>query len=112
MADRGWKRLARVIDEEREYLRLSWSALGRRSGLSARTIYDLRTGDREAYRPDTLDRLESAMWWEVGSVERVLAGRRPVRKADPDLARIQNAWRDLPLSVRRVLADVAELHRM
>lgn len=111
VADLGWKRLARVLDDEHTAQRLSWSALARRTGVSLRTVYDLRSGERTSYHPETLDRLETALGWETGSVERVLDGRDPRRKPDPDLARIHHAWRGLPPEVRRVLADVAENYR-
>lgn len=108
MADAGWRRLARVIEEEAAALRLSYPALARRSGFSVRTLDDLRAGVRTSYRPDTLGQLESGLAWEPGSIERVLAGLSPVRKPDPDLARIHHAWRNLSPDVRRALAEVAE----
>ncbi len=108
MAATGWGRLAKAIVDEAEYLRLTWAALARRSGISPRTLYDLRTGARESYDPEILDRIESGLGWERGSIERVLDGRAPRRVVDPDLARLIAAWRDLPPQVRRVLADVAE----
>lgn len=109
--DPRWGRLSVAVDEERQRLRLSWARLAKSAGMSARTIYDLRAGERTSYQPETLDRLELALRWEPGSIDRVLSGRSPIRKTDPDMARIQQAWPDLPPSVRRVLADVAEYYR-
>lgn len=109
--DTRWARLSRAVDAERKRQRLSWARLAKSAGMSARTLYDLRTAERTSYQPETLDRLELALQWEPGSVERVLAGRAPLRKADPDMSRIQQAWPDLPPSVRRVLADVAQFYR-
>jgi transcriptional regulator with XRE-family HTH domain len=103
-----WRGLAREVDAERERQRLTWPALAKRAGISPRTLFDIRKGERTSYHPESLDRLESGLGWEHGSVERVLAGQAPRRKADPDLARLQNAWRDLSVDVRRTLADVAE----
>lgn len=103
-----WARLAVEVDAERQRQRVTWPGLAKRAGISARTLYDIRSAERTSYHPETLDRLESGLAWERGSIERVLAGRAPIRKPDPDLARLQHAWRDLPAEVRRVLADVAE----
>lgn len=110
MAATGWGALAKAIDDDRQRLRLSWSALSRRSGVSLRTLYDLRRGERTSYSLETMDRLEDALHWQHGSIERVVDGRRPQRKPDPDMARIEAAWRNLPPAVRRVLADVAEMY--
>lgn len=109
--DPRWKRLADAIDTDRKLMRLSWTRLAKSAGMSPRTLFDLRNADRTSYQPETLDRLELALHWEPGSVERVLIGRAPRRKSDPDMARLQQAWPDLPPSVRRVLADVAEHYR-
>lgn len=105
---KDWPGLARAVDSERERQRLTWPGLAKRAGISPRTLYDIRSGERNSYHPETLDRLESGLGWEHGSIDRVLSGRAPARKSDPDLARIEHAWRDLPPEVRRVLADVAE----
>lgn len=107
-----WQRLGRLVDSERARRRLSWAALARYAGISPRTLYEVHKGERTSYDAETLARLESALWWQPGSVDLVLAGRRPQRIPDPDLARVQHAWPDLPPAVRRVLADVAELHRL
>lgn len=106
----GWSRLAREVESEMSRQGLSGAALARRCGFSERTAYAILNAEQASYHPDTLARLESGLWWEGGSVERVLGGRKPQRKPDPDLARIEHAWRDLPPILRRVLADVADLH--
>lgn len=111
VTDAGWQRLARALEDEQTAQRFSWSGLARRARMSPRTLYDLRQGARTSYEGEILDRLETALAWEPGSIERVLDGRGPRRMADPDLARIHHAWRDLPPDVRRVLADVAEHFR-
>ncbi len=105
-----WPRLAREVEAEMSRQGLSGAGLAKRCGFSERTVYAILNSEQTSYHPDTLTRLESALWWEQGSVERVLGGRKPTRKPDPDLARIEHAWRDLPPILRRVLADVADLH--
>ena len=109
--DPRWGRLAVAVDAERQRLRLSWARLAKTAGMSPRTLYDLRAGERTSYQAETLDKLELALHWESGSIDRVLGGRSPLRKADPEMARIQRVWPDLPPHMRRLLADVAEFWR-
>lgn len=75
----------------------------------------LRKIEKATYQPmdpwEILIKVEAGMHWVEGSVERIARGGAPKLKVDPDLARIQHAWPELPPTVRRVLADVAELHR-
>lgn len=104
----NWARLAVEVDAERKRQRISWPGLAKRAGISQRTLFDIRAGERTSYHPETLDRLESGLAWERGSIERCLAGRKPIRKADPEFARFEHAWRDLSPEVRRVLVEVAE----
>ena len=89
-------------------MRLSWTRLAKKAGLSPRTLFDLRAGERTFYRADTLDRLELALDWSPGSVDRVLAGRQPQRKRDADMARIERVWPELSPEARRMVADLAE----
>jgi transcriptional regulator with XRE-family HTH domain len=103
-----WQRLADAMEEERVRQRFSWAELARRAKVSERTIYDMRHAAQDAYSPQTLDRLERALWWTHGSLDRVLDGKAPQRERDPDLARIHLAWRDLSPDARRALAEVAE----
>lgn len=105
---RDWARLATEVDAEARRLGLSGRALAKRCGISERTVYAVLNVEQESYAPDTIARLESGLWWEPGSVDRVLAGRRPQRKKDPEFARIEHAWRDLSPEARRMLAEVAE----
>jgi hypothetical protein len=109
--DPRWRRVAEAIDADRQRLRLSWAQLARAAKMSPRTLYDLRAGERTSYQAGTLDRLELALQWQPGSVERVLAGGSPRRKSDPEMARIQAVWADLPIEVRRVIAAAAESYR-
>lgn len=103
-----WPRLAREVDAEMSRQGLSGAALARRAGFSERTLYAILKVEQDSYHPETLARLESALYWETGSVERALSGRAPRRKPDVDLARLQHVWSDLPPLLRRTLADVAE----
>lgn len=111
MEETRWERLGQLVDAERSRRHMSWAALARYAGFGERTLYEIHKGAKTSYDAETLARLETAVWWEPGSVELVLKGLEPRRVADPDLARIQHAWPDLPPPVRRVLGDVAEFYR-
>ncbi len=108
VAASGWKRLGDLIEKEVPRRRMTWAAFVAYSGLGKRTVYDLRAGIRTAYDPGTLARLESALWWEYGSVDKVLKGQEPDRIQDPYMARLRHAWPTLTPEVRALLADLAE----
>ncbi len=111
--DARWARLGRLVDAERARRRLSWAELARDARIGVRTLHDIHHGTRGNYTAEILTKLESALWWEPGSVERVLAGRGdPVRIPDPHRARIDHAWPDLPLAARAMLADLADRSRL
>ncbi len=105
----GYRRLGDVIDTEvPNRLRMSWAKFIRSSGLGRSTIYDLRAGTRTSYESDTLARLEAALRWNPGSVERVLRGGDPDRIEDAKLARVLKGWPDLTPEVQALIADLVE----
>lgn len=106
-----WQRLGRLVGDERARLRLSWAELARYAGIGERTLYKIRHAERSSYDDETLARLESALGWDYGSVQRVLDGREPVRLPDPQLARVLHAWPDLTPAAREAVAATAEAHR-
>jgi transcriptional regulator with XRE-family HTH domain len=82
--------------------------LAARSGLSSGTVANLERGTRTRYQPETLAAIEAALGWAHGSVEKVLAGGRPTREQDPDLAALLAAWPHLDARGRRALRAAAE----
>lgn len=76
-------------------------------GVSVRTIGNLEAGEVRQYDAQTIARLEHALGWAPGSVERVLEGGAPVVETDELLAIIRQAWPRLPVEARRLLAELA-----
>ncbi len=52
------------------------------SGIGARTIGDIETARRESYDPATLARLEKALRWPAGKIQKVLNTPLPTEPAD------------------------------
>lgn len=92
---------------------MSWAELSRVAPIGETTLRMIKYA---TYRPgkwEILVRMESALHWEDGSVERIVfRDGDPVRKTDPERARIDHVWPDLPLVKRRLVADIVEtMHR-
>lgn len=64
------------IDERRAQLGLTWEQLAKRAELSTETLFRAASGRR--MRTPTRVKLERALEWESGSVERIHAGQEPV----------------------------------
>lgn len=108
----AWLRLAHHVKRERHRRALSRQAMASYIGISEST---LRKIEKATYQPmdpwEILIKVETGMHWMDGSIDRIERGGAPKPKPDPDLARLQHAWPGLDPALRRVLADVAELHR-
>jgi transcriptional regulator with XRE-family HTH domain len=77
------------------------------AGVSVRTIGNLEAGEVRQYDAQTIARLEAALGWAPGSVQRVLEGGAPVVESDELLAIVRQAWPRLPVEARRLLAELA-----
>ncbi len=87
---------------------MSWEQFARHARISTRILRDLRAGIRTSYDSVTVSKLESALGWKYGSVERVLDGRPPVRIPDVVMARVHHAWPYLGPDAREAVAALAE----
>ena len=105
MAD-DWRRLGRFVAAERARLGLSPAQLAAQIGLSKRTIENVEAGGRDTYRHTTLSRIEDALGWEPGSVERILAGGDPARTRDPVLEQLAVLWPSLTPRQRRAVLEL------
>lgn len=76
-------------------------------GVSVRTIGNLEAGVARQYDPQTVARIEYALGWAPGSVQRVLEGLAPVVEADELFAVVRHSWPRLPIEARRLLAEMA-----
>src|SRR4051812_45414241 len=91
-----WSHLGRLVRERRVDLGLTQAEVNNAGGPSPATLYLLESGRREFYRPQILRRLERALDWRSGSIQRVLAGGQPLlNREDEAISRT----REVPTSV-------------
>jgi transcriptional regulator with XRE-family HTH domain len=70
----GWERLgAAVVARRVELGMLTREQLVEKSGMSRRLLSDIENGRRTSYDPATLARVEQALQWLPGTVDRILA---------------------------------------
>lgn len=107
LTDVSWQDLGEHVRRARIIRRETQAEFAAEVGLSVRTIGSLEAGERCQYDETTIVRIESALGWAPGSVDRVVEGRAPTVVAGPYLARILDIWPRLPRDYRRVLAYLA-----
>jgi transcriptional regulator with XRE-family HTH domain len=93
----GWQRLGRRVKAERGRRGyLTAGELAAAAGLSVRTVETIESGAHTGRpRETTLAKLERALGWQDGSVERILEGGRPRYVTDPLLERVVAVWPQL-----------------
>jgi transcriptional regulator with XRE-family HTH domain len=119
----NWSRLGQLIKERRVDLGLTQAEVSSAGGPSPATLYLLEHGRREYYRPQILRRLERALNWRAGSVNKVLTGDQPTlhhensigppvdedRMSDPTGQDWAMSFRELPISRHVKLLILARL---
>jgi transcriptional regulator with XRE-family HTH domain len=103
----SWREVGESVRRARGARRQTQADFAHEIGLSVRLVGALESGETRSYEPATIDRVEAALGWAHGSVQRVVEGGRPVIEADPYLARVRDAWPRLPPEFRRMLAELA-----
>lgn len=68
------------MDERRGELALTWQQVAEEAGVSTETLY--RIADGRQMRTTTKKGVERALRWQRGSVDRILAGGKPVPLPD------------------------------
>ncbi|GAA4059572.1 hypothetical protein GCM10022214_10110 [Actinomadura miaoliensis] len=76
------QRLARLMDERRAELRLTWHEVAERAGMTREGLRRTRTGSG-SIRSLTKRGIEDALEWAVGSVDMILAGGDPLPSLGP-----------------------------
>ena len=103
------ERLEAALEQRRVELRMSWRDLTRAADMSYEGLRAIRKGER---RPNSVTkaRLESALEWQQGSVDAVLAGGQPepVDASQPK----QAASDDLDAVEALLEQALAELNRL
>jgi hypothetical protein len=108
----GWARVARYIREAAAGRYSTHGEFAVAASLSVRTIEDLTAGRRTRYSTTTIYRVESALRWQHGSIQRIAEGGSPIIEEDADLAVVRDAWPQMSRRDRRaVLALIASLRR-
>lgn len=101
------------MEERRIALGLSWREVAQRADVAYETVRAARAGDG-GISPLTAGKLERALQWQAGSVERILAGGDPssVLYAAPDGDNPEGAWASFTEDERRIaLAFIETLRR-
>lgn len=86
------QRLARLMDERRADLDLTWNEVAERAGVTREGLRRTRVGSGHI-RSLTKRGIERALQWSAGSVDRVLAGEEP--EPAPPSGRLYNARLDV-----------------
>jgi transcriptional regulator with XRE-family HTH domain len=105
----GWRRLGNRVAAERARRRWTVDELAEAAQLSRRTIRSIESAERDRYRPTTLGKLEGALGWVDGSVDRIVEGRSPRREPDPLLARLLDGWPQLSADQQVVIVALVEV---
>jgi hypothetical protein len=103
-----WARVGETVRAERALRWRRRADFAWATGLSVRLISDLERGRRDNYAPETKLIIESALLWEPGSIDRIVAGGRPRQVKDAAMVRLLAAWPQLSTEAREMLADLAE----
>ena len=102
----SWGDVGRYMRRARALRRQTQAEFAREVGLSVRTVGALEAGEHRSYDETTVVRVESALGWAPGSLDRVANGGRPIVERDPMLARIVDAWPRLPTEIKRMLSQL------
>jgi transcriptional regulator with XRE-family HTH domain len=108
----GWTHLGEIIQRERKRRRLTQAQFADAIGLKPRTISNIERAAKESYDPSTIDAIELAMRWQVGSVDRVVNGQSPIleREAEDALTeRMRELWPRLSPDAREAVVRIVEL---
>jgi transcriptional regulator with XRE-family HTH domain len=92
---RGWQRLGAAVRRDRVRRQLTQAQFAEVIGLKPRTISNIERASKDSYDPATIDAVELAMGWQVGSVDRVINGQEPVLVEpgeDASMDRLRELW--------------------
>lgn len=83
------RRLDDLMNERRRELRIKWTEVARRAGMTPQNLLRIRKG-QISISWDAADGIDDALQWERGGVQAIIDGRIPVkllvaRPQDPEL---------------------------
>jgi hypothetical protein len=103
----GRDRLASYVARDRAKRWRGREGFARAAGISLRTVARVELAEAGDLHERTKARIESALDWTDGSVDRILAGGRPTYVRDELLEELLRLWRGLSLDARRMLVRLA-----
>lgn len=103
----AWGDVGEHVRRARAIRRQTQTEFAREIGVSVRLLGSLEAGEARQYDPVTVHRVESALGWADGSVQRVVEGGQPDERVDVLLARICDAWPRLSPDARAILSELA-----
>jgi transcriptional regulator with XRE-family HTH domain len=109
---RGWADLGARVRRERVSRHLTQARFAQEIGLRPRTISSIERAEKDNYDPNTVDAIEIAMRWQLGSVNRVVNGQKPIPergREDPLAERILELWPMLTPDAREAVVRIVEL---
>jgi transcriptional regulator with XRE-family HTH domain len=95
--------LADAVRQAQEQRGINAANLARLAGVSAKTISNLRTGERTNYSDDTLAKVSVALGWPSDTLRRISEGEDPPPSDQQRLDRLEQEFTE----IRRQLAEVA-----
>ncbi len=75
--------MAKAVEDRRHQLGMDLATFREATGLTGQALLNVRKGLRRAYAESTQLAVASALRWEMGWYDRLLAGEAPVEKSDP-----------------------------
>jgi hypothetical protein len=115
-ADSNRERLNRHMEDRRYELGMrTWRALSDRAGIAYETLRALRAGSNPS--DATVRDLETALRWERGSIDAILAGGEPTPRVERhvglrDSARAEDDLADRPPTRQELEEITAEIRRL
>jgi transcriptional regulator with XRE-family HTH domain len=108
----GWTDLAALVRRERVSRKMTQARFAEAIGLHPRTISNIESASKDNYGPRTKDAIEIAMRWQLGSVDRVANGQKPIPergREDPLAERMLELWPMLTPDAREAVVRIVEL---
>lgn len=110
-AELDWERMGQAIEERRGALDLSKAAVARRGPIDSSTLYHAIQGSKRSAA--TYEKIEKALNWPAGTLERIGQGGDPPEDALDDsarLRRIEERATSQEMEVRRLTEEVRDLN--
>lgn len=106
MASRQWERVGAAVQAARTPRWPRRADFAKAAGLSLSTISHIEHGVDKDYGRATRDKIERALHWAPGDIERIAEGGEPTQ--EPDLQHVIDCWWQLDVQVRAVIVGIVD----